>query len=99
MVLTVAVVSRINVQESWLAGSSQCFQFIPMHELALLVLVLKSQTPPMFHAYTGCNTMTCFGTKGKKTAWDTWKMYEDVTTEFLAPVFSEVPKEKMSENV
>ena len=37
----------------------------------------------MFHAFTGCDTVSSFGGRGKKTAWETWKAYEDVT-----PVFS-----------
>ena len=28
---------------------------------------------PMFHAFTGCDTVSFFGGKGKKTAWNTWR--------------------------
>ena len=33
---------------------------------------------PVFHAFTGCDTVSAFRNKGKKTARETWKMY-DVT--------------------
>ena len=37
---------------------------------------------PIFHAYTGYDTVSSFHVRGKKTAWDTWKILEEVT--FLA---------------
>ena len=33
----------------------------------------------MFHGFTGCDTVSFFGARGKRTAWDTWKAYDDVT--------------------
>ena len=33
----------------------------------------------MFHAFRGCDTVSFFGGRGKRTAWDTWKAYDDVT--------------------
>jgi len=39
---------------------------------------------PVFHAFTGCDTVSFFGGRGKRTAWDTWKAYEDVTQESCA---------------
>ena len=40
----------------------------------------------MFHAFTGCDTVSFFGGRGKKTAWDTWKEYHDATSAFCALV-------------
>ena len=31
-------------------------------------------TLPMFHAFTGCNTVSAYCGRGKKTAWNTWKV-------------------------
>ena len=39
---------------------------------------------PVFHAFTGCDTVSCFGGRGKRTAWDTWRAYEDVTIAFCS---------------
>ena len=39
---------------------------------------------PVFHAYTGCDTVSSFSTKGKKSAWTTWMSYDDVTSTFLS---------------
>ena len=38
----------------------------------------------MFHAFTGCDTVSSFGGRGKKTAWDTWKAFDNVTRAFCA---------------
>ena len=39
---------------------------------------------PMFHAFTGCDTVSCFGGRGKRTAWDKWNAYDEVTPAFCA---------------
>ena len=38
----------------------------------------------MFHVYIGCDKVSSFPTKSRKTAWDTWRSYDEVTTIFLA---------------
>lgn len=43
----------------------------------------KSLALPLFHAYTGCDTTSCFLAKGKKSAWRVWKSYPEVTQAFL----------------
>ena len=39
---------------------------------------------PMCHAFTGYDTVSSFGGRDNRTAWDTWKAYEDVTPVFCA---------------
>ena len=36
----------------------------------------------MFHAFTGCDTVSSFAGKGKKTAFDTWRSFNAVTEVF-----------------
>ena len=36
----------------------------------------------MFHAFTGCDTVSFFGGRGKKNDWDIWAMFGDVTRAF-----------------
>ena len=38
---------------------------------------------PIFHCFTGCDTTSGFFGKGKKSAWDAWKSYPEVTQAFL----------------
>ncbi|CAB3996630.1 Hypothetical predicted protein [Paramuricea clavata] len=46
----------------------------------------RSRSLPVFHALTGCDTTSSFYGKGKKSAWQAWELYPDVTStfEFLA---------------
>ncbi len=37
---------------------------------------------PMFHALTGCDTVSSFCGRGKKTAWNTWKVFPEATQAF-----------------
>ena len=60
------------------------FRYIPAHEIASSLGLDKFQALPVFHAYTGCDTVSSFKTRGKKTAWETWKAFEEVTATFLA---------------
>lgn len=84
VVLCVAAAAKIDV-ELWVAfGMGKHFRYIPAHEIAASLGPDKSQALPMFHAYTGCDTVSSFATRGKKTAWDTWKAYEEATPTFLS---------------
>ncbi|KAG7169075.1 hypothetical protein Hamer_G024294 [Homarus americanus] len=38
---------------------------------------------PMFHALTGCDTVSSFSGHGKKTAWAIWAVYPDLTEALL----------------
>ena len=53
----------------------------------------KSLALPVFHSFTGCDTTSAFFGKGKKSAWEAWKCYHDVTPAFTfmaLPLFTEV---------
>ncbi len=85
IVLAVAAAAKIDVQELWVAfGTGKNFRYIPAHEIAASLGPDKSLALPIFHAYTGCDTVSAFSTKGKKTAWDTGRAFNEVTTTFLA---------------
>ena len=42
----------------------------------------KSTALPVFHSFTGCDTTAFFG-KGKRSAWEAWKSFTEVTTAFI----------------
>jgi len=56
---------------------------IAAHIIALSLGVDKSRALPFFHALTGCDTTSCFFHRGKKSAWETWNVYPEVTQAFL----------------
>ena len=85
VVLCVAVVAKVDVRELWIAfGTGKHIKYIPAHEIAASLGPNKSQALPMFHAYTGCDIVSSFATRGKKTAWDAWKAYEEATPTLLS---------------
>ena len=85
VVLAVAAVPKLHNTQLWLAfGVGQHFRHIPAHEIAASLGPRKSIALPMFHAFTGCDTVSSFASRGKKTAWETWMAYEEATETFLA---------------
>ena len=44
---------------------------------------LASVSLTFFHAFTGCDTTSHFLGRGKRSSWESWKSYPDVTEVFL----------------
>ena len=90
-VLVLATAAYYNLQtdestlELWVAfGTGTHLRYIAAHEIAMALGKERSFALPFFHAFTGCDTVSCFGGRGKKTAVETWKLYPDATDAFLA---------------
>ena len=43
----------------------------------------QSRALPVFHAFSGCDTTSAFNGKGKKSVWQAWQAFEDVTETFV----------------
>ena len=85
VVLAVMAAQRLDVSELWIAfGTGKHFRFLAAHEMARSLGPDHCIALPMFHSFTGCDTVSSFGGRGKKTAWDTWKVYEEVTKAFCS---------------
>ena len=83
-VLAVSQMQRIPQKEIWLAfGMGKLFRYYPIHEIARSLGPKKSLALPVFHAFTGCDTVSFFAGKGKKSAWETWSVFPEVTSAFL----------------
>ena len=91
LILAIAFVEKLQefqgnqTIELWVGfGTGGHLHYIAAHDISSK---LKSQVPkalPFFHAFTGCDTMSSFYGKGKKTAMDTWKSFPEVTSAFLS---------------
>ncbi len=80
LVLAVTAAQRLNINELWVAfGVGKSFHNLAAHEMAKALGPDKCTALPMFHAFAGCDNVSCFGGRGKKTAWDMWKAFDDVT--------------------
>ena len=80
VVLAVTAAGRLDIDELWVAfGTGNNFRFLAAHEMAAALGPNKCQGLPFFHAVTGCDTVSSFGGRGKKKAWETWKACDEVT--------------------
>lgn len=90
VVLAITSAQRLSISELWIAfGTGKSFRFIAAHEIAGSLGPDRCIALPMFHAFTGCDTVSNFG---KRTAWDTWNAYGDVTSAFCALVARPSPQ-------
>ena len=61
--------------ELWITyGSGKNVQNI----LAISLGPDKASTLPIFHAPIGCDTVSSFRGRGKKTAWDVWNLFSQL---------------------
>lgn len=63
-------------------GTGRSFSYIHINALALTLDKEMSTALPVFHNFTGCDTVLVFLGKGKRCAWETWKSFPDVTKAF-----------------
>ena len=76
---------QLNICELWVAfGVGKHFRFLAAHEMARSLGPDRCLALPLSHTLTGCDTVSYFGGRGKRTAWDTWEVYNDVTPAFCA---------------
>ena len=80
VVLAVTTAHRLNIDELWVAFViGRSFRFLAAQEIAKTRGPNKCQALPFLQAFIGCDTVSCFGCRCKKTAWETWKSDDGVT--------------------
>ncbi|KAK1875017.1 Hemoglobin-binding protein C, partial [Dissostichus eleginoides] len=96
VVIAVAAFNKIKPDAMWIAiGTGSSFRYIAVHEVVATMDPRSSNTLPVHHAFTGCDTVSAFAGRGKKTAWDTWKMFPEVTKSFEELLPREVSEPSM----
>ena len=63
-------------------GMGKYVQYISVNSTCAFLGPETFRALPMFHSFTGCDTTSCFFGKGKKSAWEAWKSFPDVTEAF-----------------
>ena len=58
-------------------------RWIPVHEVVSAIGLKKARGIPYFHAFTGCDIVSAFRGKAKKSAWQTWNVFDDITETFI----------------
>ena len=68
----------------WVAfGVGKNYRFLSINAICHTLGRPKAQALPVFHALTGCDTTSAFRGKGKKSAWQAWQAFEEVTDTFV----------------
>ena len=66
-------------------GQGQSVRWLPIHDMVVNLSPEKSSGMLFFHAFTGCDVVSAFRGKGKKTAWQAWDVFPEVS-----PVFTKL---------
>ena len=84
VVLSVYAASIYPLTKIYVAfGKGSSFRYIASHAIASTLGYEKCQCLPLFHSFTGCDTTSYFVGKGKKTCWQIWDKYPDISNIFL----------------
>ena len=69
---------ELGLQKLWIAfGQGAHLKWIPIHEIVPVIGPEKTSGILFFHAFTGCDVVSSFRGKGKKSAWQTWNVCND----------------------
>ena len=103
VVLAISVVSTLHsygMEELWISfGTGKHFRHIPIHEVARGLCNDRSMVIPLFHAMTCCDTVSYFANIGKKTAWQRWDSFPELTeTLLMLQVADELEPEAVPES-
>ena len=80
VVLAVSFALELNVEELWIHyGTGKNIRNIAAHEIAQVLGTEKCRALRFFHALSGCDTVSAFALKGKKSFWDTWSRCSEIT--------------------
>lgn len=86
LVIAVSVLpslQELGLENMWIAfGQGVNIRWIPVHELVSAIGPEKASGIPYFHAFTGCDVVSAFRGKGKKTAWQTLDICDEVSETF-----------------
>ena len=67
IVLAAATVQELGMIEIWVAfGMGKDLRYVPVHEISASLDPRKSLALPVFHAFTGCDTVSHFAHVGNK---------------------------------
>ena len=71
----------LGLQQLWIAFGRD-IRWIPVHDINATISPVKIPGMLFFHAFSGCDIVSAFKGKGKKSAWQTWEMFPEATEVF-----------------
>ena len=85
VVLTISIFQELGLSELWVGfGTGKSYKDIPFHHISQLLGPQRCKVLPLFHAITGCDVVSAMFGIGKKTAWNAWIAYPEVTDTLIA---------------
>ena len=74
---------ELGLERMWIAfGQGTSSRWIPVHEIVSQIGPEKTRGMPFFHAFIGCDVVSAFRGKGKKSAWQTWNVCTEASATF-----------------
>ena len=74
----------IGLNELWVSfGKGRATVWLPIHDYAAKLGTSKSKSLLFFHALSGCDTVSAFRNKGKKSFYQTWEVMQEITNTFV----------------
>lgn len=85
VVLAISFFLELGLSELWVGfGSGKNYKDIPIHQISQILGPQKCEVLPLFHALTGCDVVSAMFGIGKRTAWNAWAAFPEVTETFVA---------------
>ena len=84
IVTAICIYHLLSVSELWVefgTGGDRCWY--PIHIYANLLGQEKCRALLFWYSFTGCDTVSMFAGKGKRTYWNLWKCFPEITSTFL----------------
>ena len=79
IVLAVSIAPTLQLDELWISfSSSKQVCYLPAHTIATSLGREKASVSPMFPILTRGDAVSFFSGRGKKTAWDVWKVFPEL---------------------
>ena len=95
VILAIAFYHELNsfgLQELWVSyGKGRTTVWLPIHKYSKKLGTSKSKSLLFFHSFSGCDTVSAFKSKGKRSFFQTWEIFPEITDTFLK--FSTYPVE------
>jgi hypothetical protein len=84
VVIGIACVRELKLDSLWIViGVGKHFRYLVLREIASMLGPEKATALPLFHALTGCDTVSSFSSRGKKIGYDAWTDYPALTDSLL----------------
>jgi len=92
MIIAISMFQHLGLSELWIAfGTGKNFHYVPIRDIVKEMGPTKARSLTAFHAFTWRDQTSSFVGIDKNTAWATWKVYDEITSAFVA--LSLVPRE------